>query len=59
MQNGDVVETTKSPLFQTIGKGVEEIDNLADGQEETQRLVEEIESMCISCEENVTSVVYV
>jgi hypothetical protein len=59
MQNGDVVETTKSPLFQTIGKGVEEIDNLADGQEETQSLVEEIESMCVSCEENVTSVVYV
>ena len=59
MQNGDAAVSTNTPLFQTIGKGVEEIDNLADGQEETQRLVEEIESMCINCEENVTSVVYV
>ena len=58
MQNGDIAETsTAAPLFQTIGKGAEEVDNLADGEKETQKPVEEIESMCIHCEENVASVV--
>ena len=57
MQNGNAAETAPTPLFQTIGKGAEEVDNLVDGQEETQKLVEEIESMCINCEENVASVV--
>ena len=57
MENGDTMNKAPTPLFQTIGKGAEEVDNLADGQEETQKLVEEIESMCINCEENVTSVV--
>ena len=59
MQNGDIAETTTAtPLFQTIGKGAEEVDKLADGEEETQKPVEEIESMCINCEENVASVLY-
>ena len=40
-------------LFETIGKGAEEVDRIADDSEETQKLVEEIESMCINCEENV------
>src|SRR5579859_6725304 len=51
MQNG---ETTSAPLFDTIGHGAEQIDNLARGDEEGQKLVEEIESMCINCEENVS-----
>lgn len=47
-------ETTTAPeLFETLGKGVEEIDKLPDDDEETQKLVEEIESFCINCEENV------
>ena len=50
MQNG---ENTSAPLFDTIGHGAEQIDNLANGDEEGQKLVEEIESMCINCEENV------
>ena len=58
MQNGDTLDTAQTPLFQTIGKGAEEVDNLADDQEEIQKLVEEIESMCINCEENVTIIVY-
>ena len=50
MQNG---ETTSTPLFNTIGHSAEQVDNLANGDEESQKLVEEIESMCINCEENV------
>jgi len=54
MQNGETRETPTSPtLFETIGKGAEEVDKIADDSEETQKLVEEIESMCINCEENV------
>ena len=54
MQNGETTETPASPaLFETIGKGAEEVDKIADDSEETQKLVEEIESMCINCEENV------
>lgn len=51
MQNKDTTEVHS--LFQTIGKGAEGVDNLPDGDEESQKLVEEIESMCIHCEENV------
>jgi hypothetical protein len=54
MENGETTATPTSPaLFQTIGKGAEEVDNIADDSEESQKLVEEIESMCINCEENV------
>jgi hypothetical protein len=50
MQNG---ETTNTPLFGTIGAGAEEINNLDNEDGQTQSLVDEIESMCINCEENV------
>jgi hypothetical protein len=50
MQND---ETTNTPLFGTIGAGAEEIDNLDNDDGHTQKLVDEIESMCINCEENV------
>lgn len=49
-QNG---ETTSAPLFGTIGEGAEEINNLDDEDGQMQSLVDEIESMCINCEENV------
>jgi hypothetical protein len=49
MLNGE----TNTPLFDTIGHGAEQVDNLADDDEGGQKLVEEIESMCINCEENV------
>lgn len=51
MQNGE----TNAPLFDTIGHGAEQVDNLANGDDGSQKLVEEIESMCINCEENVRS----
>lgn len=51
MQNQNTSD--HSPLFQTIGKGAEDVDNIPDGHEESQKLVEEIESMCINCEGNV------
>jgi hypothetical protein len=51
MQNG---ETKKTELFDTIGHGAEQVDNIDDEDEQSQRLVEEIESMCINCEENVS-----
>jgi hypothetical protein len=50
MQNGE----TKTELFDTIGHGAEQVDNIDDEDEQSQRLVEEIESMCINCEENVS-----
>jgi zinc finger protein len=50
MQNG---ENTGAPLFGTIGAGAEEVDNLNNDGGQTQHLVDEIESMCINCEENV------
>lgn len=50
MQNG---ETKQPELFETIGHGAEQVDNIDDGDEQSQSLVEEIESMCINCEENV------
>jgi hypothetical protein len=52
MQNG---ENTSAPLFGTIGAGAEEVDNLDNDDGQTQHLVDEIESMCINCEENVCS----
>ena len=56
MQDGEAKVTPTSPaLFKTIGRGAEEVGNIADDSEETQKLVEEIESMCINCEENVSS----
>jgi hypothetical protein len=51
MQNGET--TASHSLFQTIGKGAEDVDNIPNGDEAPQKLVEEIESMCINCEENV------
>jgi len=51
MQNGE----TNTPLFDTIGHGAEQIDSLTNGDDGSQKLVEEIESMCINCEENVRS----
>jgi hypothetical protein len=53
MQNGETTGISRRPLFEAIGKGAEDVDNLADGDGETQKPVEEIESMCINCEENV------
>jgi hypothetical protein len=54
MQNGETTATpTPRALFETIGQGAEEVNNIADDSEESQKLVEEIESMCINCEENV------
>jgi len=54
MENGETTATpTPRPLFETIGQGAEEVNNIADDSEESQKLVEEIESMCINCEENV------
>jgi hypothetical protein len=50
MQND---EKTSAPLFDTIGHSAEQVDDLANDDEEGQKLVEEIESMCINCEENV------
>jgi len=43
------------PLFESIGQGAEDVDKLPTEGEESQKLVEEIESMCINCEENVRS----
>ena len=51
MQNGE----TNTPLFDTIGHGAEQVDSLTNGDDGSQKLVEEIESMCINCEENVRS----
>jgi hypothetical protein len=50
MQNGE----TKTELFDTIGHGAEQVDDIDDEDEQSQKLVEEIESMCINCEENVS-----
>jgi hypothetical protein len=52
MQNG---ENITAPLFDTIGHGAEQVDSLDNDDEQGQKLVEEIESMCINCEENVRS----
>jgi len=55
MQNGETTATpTPRALFETIGQGAEDVSNIADDSEESQKLVEEIESMCINCEENVS-----
>jgi hypothetical protein len=51
MENG---ESRNNPLFETIGAGAESVDALSDDGQ-SQQLVEEIESMCINCEENVLS----
>jgi hypothetical protein len=51
MQNGET--TASHSLFQTIGKGAEDVDNIPNSDEAPQKFVEEIESMCINCEENV------
>jgi len=53
MQNGDSIVEQPRPLFETIGKGAQDVDNIPDDEEESQKLVEEIESMCINCEDNV------
>jgi hypothetical protein len=54
MQNGTGTEASQErPLFESIGKGAEDVDNLPTEGEDSQKLVEEIESMCINCEENV------
>lgn len=46
-------ETTAPSLFGTIGKHVDDIDKLDAGEDETQKPIEEIESMCVSCHESV------
>ena len=46
-------EHTASPLFPTIGKEVEDVDKIQNADEDAQKLVEEIESMCVNCGENV------
>jgi hypothetical protein len=46
MQNGETTATpTPRALFETIGQGAEEVNNIADDSEESQKLVEEIESI--------------
>jgi hypothetical protein len=40
-------------LFENIGDTAEDLRGLEDDVEPTQRAVEEIESMCVACEENV------
>jgi hypothetical protein len=42
------------PLFETIGEGAEQVDKI-ENPEEKQKLVEEIESLCINCEQNGTT----
>jgi len=43
MQNGETTATpTPRALFETIGQGAEEVNNIADDSEESQKLVEEI-----------------
>lgn len=46
-------EQTSGPLFKSIGDEVEKVDEIENGEEETRKPVEEIESMCIHCEQNV------
>lgn len=50
MPNG---ATKSSDLFENIGETAEEIQGTGNGEDEVLRPVEEIESMCVACEENV------
>ena len=45
-------EKIETPLFGSIGRAAEEVANIAD-EDETQRPVEEVESMCVRCGKNV------
>jgi hypothetical protein len=49
----NMTNTDETPLFSSIGDAAQEVDDIDDDQEESQKLVEEIESMCINCEQNV------
>jgi len=40
-------------LFENIGEAAEELQGIQEGGEDGPRPVEEIESMCVACEENV------
>lgn len=42
-----------TPAFQTVGTQVQSLDNSTDEIE--QSLVEEVESYCVNCEENVSN----
>jgi hypothetical protein len=54
MENGTTVEASpERGLFEPIGQSAEDVDKLSCHGEDPQKLVEEIESMCINCEENV------
>jgi hypothetical protein len=54
MENGTTVAASpERALFQSIGQSAEDVDKLSGEGEDSQTLVEEIESMCINCEENV------
>lgn len=54
MEKGTTVATSpKRALFESIGQSAEDVDKLSGDGEDSQTLVEEIESMCINCEENV------
>jgi hypothetical protein len=46
-------ETKPVDLFENIGETAEELQGTEDGGDGVQRPVEEIESMCVACEENV------
>jgi len=54
MEKRSPTETAPAhPLFESIGQGAENVFKLPTEGEDSQKLVEEIESMCINCEENV------
>lgn len=45
--------TTQTDLFQPVGAAAETVDNAANQDDE--RVVDEIESLCMNCHENVRS----
>jgi hypothetical protein len=54
MENGtNVAASPERALFESIGQSAEDVDKFSGDGEDSQTLVEEIESMCINCEENV------
>jgi hypothetical protein len=40
-----------APAFQSVGQQVQDVDT--EGGDATQKVVEEIESFCVNCEQNV------
>ena len=44
---------TQDEIFRTVGKQVEGLRLNRDDEDKESKLVEEIESLCMNCEENV------